>query len=191
MPVMPAGLTAAVLLLAQAASAAPATDIPVYGPAAPAAPKKPAPPRPDPACERPSVTAESQHIVVCAVRPEGYRLNPDVMQARREIRSGGRPTRPGPTGAVPNNCTIGPAGCGPQAGINLVAAAVTAATMARRLAEGREIGSMFVTDPHPSEYQLYLEAKRRREANDAGRAAATLAKAREAEATESAAGLAQ
>jgi hypothetical protein len=31
---------------------------------------------------------------------------------------------------------------------------------------------MFVTDPHPSEYQLYLEAKARREAREAEKAAA-------------------
>jgi hypothetical protein len=58
-----------------------------------------------------------------------------------------------------------------NAGINLVAAAATAAEMAKRLATGEEIGSMFVTDPHPSEYQLYLYAKARREADEKERAA--------------------
>ena len=175
---MPAGL--ALLLLAPAASAT------SYGPAAPPPVAKPAAvpaPPADPNCERPANTPDNQRIVVCAVRPDGYRLNPDVMEARREIHSGGRPTRPGPMSAVPNNCTIGPTGCGPQAGINLLAAGITAVTMVRRLTEGKEIGSMFRTDPHPSEYQLYLEAKARREADAADRVAAARERAKEAEAT--------
>ena len=58
-------------------------------------------------------------------------------------------------------------GCTPGAGVNLIGAALTAAQMAARLAQGKEIGSMFVTDPHPTEYQLYVEAKRAREAREA------------------------
>jgi hypothetical protein len=50
-----------------------------------------------------------------------------------------------------------------QAGVSLIGAALTAAEMAKRLAEGKEIGSMFITDPHPTEYQLYQMAKARRE----------------------------
>ena len=57
------------------------------------------------------------------------------------------------------------------AGINILAAAATAAEMAKRLSAGQEIGSMFETDPHPSEYQLYLAAKARREAAEAEKAA--------------------
>jgi hypothetical protein len=49
--------------------------------------------------------------------------------------------------------------------------------MAERLAKGQEIGSMFVTDPHPSEYQLYQMAKARREAEEAEKAAAKAKKA--------------
>jgi hypothetical protein len=68
-----------------------------------------------------------------------------------------------------------------QAGINLIGAALTAAEMAKRLSQGKEIGSMFITDPHPSEYQLYLAAKARREQEEAQKkavAAAAAAKAR-------------
>jgi hypothetical protein len=68
-----------------------------------------------------------------------------------------------------------------QAGVNLVGAALAAAEMAKRAAEGKEIGSMFLTDPHPSEYQLYQMVKARREAEDADKKAASVkAKAEEA-----------
>ncbi len=50
--------------------------------------------------------------------------------------------------------------------------------MASRLAKGQEIGSMFVTDPHPSEYQLYQEFKREREAKEAEKKAKAAAKAK-------------
>ena len=52
--------------------------------------------------------------------------------------------------------------------------------MAKRIAEGKEVGSMFVTDPHPSEYQLYEMAKKRREAREAQEKAEAQAKARAA-----------
>jgi hypothetical protein len=124
-------------------------------------------------CPPPSV--DSRVIVVCTQRPQGYRLNPDVMEAKREIHSGGRPVRPNGT-PRPDCATVGPFPC-VSAGINLIGAALTAAEMAKRLAEGKEIGSMFVTDPHPTEYQLYQMAKARREAEEAEKAAAKKAKA--------------
>ena len=67
-----------------------------------------------------------------------------------------------------------------SAGINLIGVALTAAQMAERLAKGKEIGSMFVTDPHPSEYQLYVEAKKRREAEEEEKAAAKKAREKKA-----------
>ena len=177
---MPAGFPLALALLAQSASAA------SYGPAAPAAPSKKA------ASATASSTANScvpgqrssnpNEVVICAPKIEGYRLNPDVMEARREIHNGGRPTRPGPMGARPRDCAVGPFGCGPQAGINLVGAALTAATMVKKAVSGENVGQMFVTDPHPSEYQLYLQAKARREALEAEKAAANQARAKEEEA---------
>jgi hypothetical protein len=61
--------------------------------------------------------------------------------------------------------SVGPAGCiGAGAGINLLAAALTAAQMAEKLARGESIGSMFVTTPEPTEYDLYVAAKKQREA---------------------------
>ncbi len=199
---MPAGLPVAIALLAQAASAAP--DIPIadpppatatatatatapkpaaYGPVAPAAPK--------PAvvktatgvatCDQIRAQADAREIVVCA--QQGYRLNPDVLEAKRELHNGGPPRSP--ENFKYNDCAVvGPMGCAGQGapGINLIAAAATLASMASRLSKGQEIGSMFITDPHPNEYQLYLAAKHRREAKEAEAAAAALAAAARAKA---------
>lgn len=115
-------------------------------------------------------SADQRTIVICTQRPQGYRLNPDVMEAKRETHSAGRPVRPGGR-VIPDCATVGPAPC-MTAGIPIIGAVLTAAEMARRLAKGQEIGSMFVTDPHPSEYQLYQMAKARREAEEAEKVAA-------------------
>jgi hypothetical protein len=201
---MLAGLSVAIALLAQtsAGGAGPAAAgaAPAYGPVTPAPPRppesKPAESKPPakpadeavkPAdeaakaadrCAPPPPTTNDREIVVCAQKPQGYRLNPDVMEAKREMRSGGRPKRP--DRLKDTSCeTVGPAGCiGAGAGINLIGAALTAAEMAARLSRGQEIGSMFVTDPQPTEYQLYQEAKRRREAKEAEATAAAKAKAK-------------
>ena len=158
---MPAGLPVAIALLAQTAGGAPASVAPVNPTATPSAKSA------EETCREAMAKADTREIVICAQKPQGYRLNPDVMKAKREARSGGRPTRPGPGGFHDNSrCVVGPQGC-PSFGINLIGAALTAAEMASRLEKGKEIGSMFQTDPHPSEYQLYLEAKRRREAKEA------------------------
>jgi len=154
---MPAGLV--LVLLAQAASADPS-----------AGPAKAAVARQD-GCANPQPKADTQQIVICAPTSDGYRLNPDVMEARREVHNGGPAKRPENFKDYPCTSGVGPAPCF-SAGIPLLAAAVTAAEMAKRLAEGKEIGSMFVTDPHPDEYQLYRIAKARREAREAEKAAA-------------------
>ena len=154
----------ALAMLAQAAPQAPATTPPA-APTATGSAK--------PACADRTVSStdgDGTTIVICAQRPEGYRLNPDVMEAKREMRSGGRPPRPSTEAPPPDCATVGPAPC-VSAGINLLAAAAVAAEMAKRLATGQPIGSMFVTDPHPDEYHLYLMAKARREAAEAAMAA--------------------
>jgi len=123
---------------------------------------------------------DSQTIVICTERPQGYRLNPDVMEAKRLKRSPGRPVRPG--GRVIPDCTnVGPQPC-QTAGINLIGAALTAAQMAERLAKGQEVGSMFQTDPTMSEYQIYQVVKARREAEAAQKTADEVRKAAEAKA---------
>jgi hypothetical protein len=123
----------------------------------------------------PPPATNSTQIVICAERPQGYRLNPDVMEARRETRTHSAPPRPGGT-VRPDCATVGPQPC-VNAGINLIGMALTAAEMAERVAKGQEVGSMFVTDPHPSEYQLYQMAKARREAEEAEKAAEAKAQA--------------
>ena len=187
---MPAGLLFAIALLAESAGAAStdptppakASAAPAYGPTPPAPPRKPVKAEPVKAatgCAPAAMNPKTGEIVVCAQRPQGYRLDPDVLEAKREMRGGGRPKRP--EQMRDNSCaTIGPMGCRGGAGINLLAAAITAAAMADRLSKGQEIGSMFVTDPQPTEYQLYQEAKQRREAKEAEVAAAAKAKAKAA-----------
>lgn len=158
-------LAAAFLLLAQASDAG-AVRGPPLQPA-------PAPANANRSCPPPS--ADSTTIVICTERPQGYRLNPDVMEAKREIHHGGRPVRQSTETPPPQCATVGPFPCF-NAGINLIAAAATAAEMAARLGKGEEIGSMFLTDPHPDEYHLYLMAKARREAEEARKAADKKAK---------------
>lgn len=165
---MSAGLS--LLLLAADLSGPPAPD-PARPVAAPAS--APVPTQPAPACE--NRQEKEGEIVICAERQSGYRLNPDIREAKRELRA--QKLRR-PENFKHNDCaTVGPMGCRGGPTINLVAAAMTAAEMAKRLAEGKEIGSMFQTTPEPTEYQLYVEAKRRREAKEAAASAAAKAKA--------------
>ena len=178
------------LLAAQAASAPAASETPapptearsVYGPKYDPPKPKPKPAAaaaPDPVCQS---REEQGQIIVCAQRPQGYRLNPDIMEAKRLKRSGGRPTQPGPIAMKDNSCqVVGPQGCF-NAGINLVAAALTAATMVQRAIKGENVGKMFVTDPQTDEYHLYLMAKADREAREADARAKAVSEAAKAKA---------
>ena len=170
---MPIGLPVALALAAQAVPAAAAAphQAPTVAPDEPRINVASADPCPT---TRPS--ADTREIVICAERQEGYRIDPDIYSVNRRKR-GGRPVRPGPE-SIPNvgACTVGPYGCA-TAGINLMGAALTAAEMAKRVAAGEEIGSMFVTDPQPTEYQLYLAAKRAREQKELEEAGKAVAKA--------------
>ena len=170
---MIAGLPVVLALLAPAAT--------VYGPAAPPAPKPasaPAGPA-DRQCAPTNPDPNAKTIVVCAVRPQGYRIDPDILAARRAKKQGAsiRPHNPHETYADHSCATVGPMGCRGGPTINLLAAAATVAEMGQRLAKGQEIGSMFKTEPTPSEYQLYVEAKKEREAKEAEAAAKAKAKA--------------
>src|SRR3954468_21458891 len=70
---MIAGLPVVLALLAPAAT--------VYGPAAPVAPKPAtAPATAERQCAPTNPDPNSKTIVVCAVRPQGYRLDPDVLE---------------------------------------------------------------------------------------------------------------
>ena len=153
----------ALLFLAQAAT---------YGPAPPAQPPPTSAKAPE--CAPQPSTAKPHEIIVCAVKPNGYRLDPDVLAARKAKKQGdsGRPRSPRETYAD-HSCTIvGPFGCRGTPTVNLIAAAATAAKIGDRLAKGQEVGSIFETDPHPTEYTLYQQAKRDREAKEAAAAAA-------------------
>lgn len=173
---MPAGFPLVLAFMAQAATASGAASQPVYGPSAPAAPK-PAPAAqaksPDRDCVTDATPSNDREIVVCAPKPQGYRLDPDVLAAKREKRRmmAGRPHNPHETFKDDKCKVVGPAPCMDAPMINLLAAAATAAEMAERLSKGQEIGSMFITDPQPDEYELYKEAKKEREAKEAEKAA--------------------
>jgi hypothetical protein len=162
---MPAGLTVALALLAQAAAD------PAYGPAAPDPPKAAAASAQagERECAQQNHNPDGNSIVICAVRPQGYRLDPDVLEAKRLKKKGdtGRPRSPHETFADHSCANVGPMGCRGVPAVNLLAVAATAAEISKRLAEGKEIGSLFETAPNPSEYQLYQEAKREREAKEA------------------------
>ena len=170
---MPAALPLALLMLADGAA---------YGPAAPA-PKKPAAKVvAEDGCADAQSSGNSREIVICAQRPNGYRIDPDLMEARKEKReaNAGRLKTPGEKARI-SSCGVGPQPCGTP-GINILAAALTAVEMAKRVAQGKEIGSMFLTTPEPTEYQLYLQAKHRREQREAEAKAEALARAAQAKA---------
>jgi hypothetical protein len=142
---------AAALFAAQAATAAP--------------PPAASPPKAADRCPTAGPPPTGNEIVICVQKPEGYRLNPDLMEARRQMKSGHVKR---PESYKDTSCSsVGPMGCGPPAGINLMGAALTAAEMASRLAKGQEIGSMFETEKQPTEYEVYQQVKREREEKEA------------------------
>lgn len=134
-------------------------------------------------CTTPSVPdPNSRDIVVCAVKPDGYRLDPDVLAAKRAKKKGEsiRPRNPHETFANHNCATIGPMGCRGQVTVDAFTAAAVVAQMAARLSNGQPIGPMFQTQPTESEYQLYLDAKKQREEQEADKAAKAKAAAAQA-----------
>jgi len=155
------------LLLSLQSASAPASGHPAdsHGPSVPPA-AKPKIKDAGSSC-RNILPTEPGEIVVCAEKPQGYRIDPDLLEAQRIVRElKTKPKRP--DRMADTSCqTVGPMGCTGQAGINLLAAAATAAEMAKRLSQGKEIGSMFITDPQPDEYQLYLAIKKAREEREA------------------------
>lgn len=176
---MPAGLP--FMLVAAAQAAAPPSS--AYGPAEPATAPAVAPKEAQRECRTPAVPdPNSRDIVVCAERPNGYRLDPDVLAAKRLKKQGEsiRPRNPHETYANHNCATVGPMGCRGQATVDIFTAATAVAAMAQRLSQGQPIGPMFQTQPTLSEYQLYQEAKKQREAQEAEKAAKAKAAAAQA-----------
>ena len=157
------------LMLAAAAA-------PAYGPALPAPPKPAGTAPAAQACKPPEIKQDTTEIVVCAVKPNGYRLDPDVMLARKQAKDRTRGPKKAETFADNTCASVGPRGCG-GGGVDLLAAAIGAVTMATKAAKGENVGKMFITDPQPDEYQLYQQAKREREAKEAEAAALARANA--------------
>ena len=173
------GVLAAITFLADGTAASQSAPAAIYGPATPE-PAKPVIAAAMPAereCTPQPKGSKASEIIVCAVKPQGYRLDPDILAARRMKKQGdaGRPHNPHETYADHSCATVGPMGCRGGPTINLVAAAATAVTMVQKAVTGQNVGKMFETDPHPSEYQLYLEAKAEREAKEKAKAAAAQA----------------
>lgn len=124
-------------------------------------------------CSPQAPDPNSREVVVCVQKQHGFRIDPDVMAAKKARRQAlaGRLKTPQEK-LKDNSCTVvGAAGCVfDQPGINLLAAAATIAEISKRLEKGQEIGSIFVTDPQMSEYQYYQAAKKEREAKEAEKA---------------------
>jgi hypothetical protein len=164
-----AGPTIALALLAQAATPASQTAQPVYGPVAATPPKPPSTPKPERQCVNQNKDPNGNEIVVCAVKPDGYRLPPDIVEARRLKRQGisGRPRNPHETFADRSCARVGPAPCTMGPAIDMFALAAVAGEISQRLAKGQEIGSIFQTEKAKGDYQYFLEAKKEREAKEA------------------------
>jgi hypothetical protein len=175
---MSAGLHVAILILAQAAAAH--VPSPSAAPSAPSAPTDADSSQRD--CVAQSKDPNANQIVICAPRPQGYRLPPDIVEARRMKKKGDtvRPHNPHETYADHNCATVGPMGCRGTPTLNMIAVAAVAAKIGERLSKGQEVGTVFETTPSSSEYQLYLEAKKRREEKEATAAAAKVKAAAEA-----------
>lgn len=181
-----AAVPAALIILAQAASNTP-SDSPVYGPAAAPPSKSIAPLKSTPSqCPTAATTdPKAGPIIVCAIKPQGYRIDPDILQARRLKKKGdaGRPNNPHESYADHSCANVGPMGCRGGPTINVVAAAVSAATMIEKAVKGENVGQKFVTDPgHTSEYQLYQQARREREQKETDAAAQAVSDAAKAKA---------
>ena len=165
---MPAGLSIAIALLVGAAPA------PAAAPEANAA----APAKADNGCGPTPRDIEPGEIFVCAPKPQGYRIDPDVLEANRAKRRGKlkRPERMADTSCA----SVGPFGCTGLGGggIDLLGAAMVLGSMATKAIRGENVGEMFITDRKPTEYELYKEAKRAREAKEAEAAAKAKAKAK-------------
>ena len=152
---------------------------PSYGPPTPPKPK-PLAPVATPAADRcpRAPDPDSKDIVVCAPKIEGYRIDPDILAAKKAHRDAMAGHPRGPERFPDRSCAVvGPAGCmGAGAGVNLMAVAAVVTEIGQRLAKGQPIGNIFVTEPQMTEYQYYLAAKKAREAKEA-EAAAKAAKA--------------
>ena len=80
-------IAAAVLAQAEAADAPVAESAPAYGPVEPGPPKPAASAGPArKACSPETPDPDSDTIVVCVVKPDGYRIDPDILAAKKAKR---------------------------------------------------------------------------------------------------------
>ena len=144
--------SAVLLILGGAVSGEPEA----YGP--------PAPP-PAGAIGDPCKSQDSRDIVVCAQRKQGLRLDSDVVDAQRAAQAASqsatvrRPTAQASCASLPQGCGAG------LEGLDLLNVAVVAATTAVKAVSGDDWKKV-LKPGGPDEYQLYLEAKRDREARE-------------------------
>ena len=146
------------------------------------------PSTPPPQAEVACPSTDPEKIVVCAQRERPYQVDPDVREAQQQANANSRSV----TSAVPPAqaiCSQSPSGCGKGLeSLDLANVAFVAGEMAVRAAEGKDWRGILRTGG-PDEYQLYEQAKQRREALEEERAAAAMKKkAEEAERRASAAG---
>ena len=177
-------LMAAILTAAPAESAASSSPAPAYGPALPPRPAPALPPSREESCDPDrDQTGPNGEIIVCVERPQGYRLNPDVMEAKRAVRQQNqRPKTEDNLSRAPTLCEYN-GGCPGLASLDILNTALIAGQMALKAAQGENVAKMFVTNPQASEYELYLQAKREREARElAERAAAIVRDVKQGEA---------
>lgn len=124
------------------------------------------PNRPEDVC----TSGNPRDIVVCAQRRQGYRLDPDVQAAATQATGASSGTTPAlpPAQAL---CASQRTGCGRGlAGLDLANVALVTTETAVRAARGEDWTSVFKNSA-ADEYQLYLAAKKEREARQAQRAA--------------------
>lgn len=164
-------MSPALILILVVASAQPASLPPATATAAPTSAA------PNAACQ----SRDAKDIVVCAQRSQPYRVDPAVNEAGRQVEANSRSANVA-TPAAQAICATQPSGCGNGlASLDLMNVAIVAATAGVRAATSKDWKKAFKTGG-PGEYQLYQEAKRRRDAEDAERAATRVrAQAREAE----------
>ena len=161
-----------VLFFAQAAAAPANPAQPSYGPEAAQAAKSAAAPK-SAECAPQNPDPKSTEIVVCAVKPQGYRIDPDVLAAKRLKKKGdpGAPKNPHETYADHSCATVGPMGCRGGPAFNVVGAAMAAANMIDKAVKGENVGQALAPDPTMSEYKLYQIAKQQREEKEAEKSA--------------------
>lgn len=116
---------------------------------------------------------DTRGIVVCGQRREGYRLDPNVIEAKREMETNSRSAN-AEVPAAQLICSVQPMGCGKgMESLDLANVAIVLGTTAIRAVKGEDWTKKLVPG-RQGEYQLYKQAEQRRKAQDAERAAARL-----------------